>query len=395
MKKKKGGKIILAAVAGVVLTVVVFYVQAANVEEVEAYRVNKGNIEEGVQIRGRVELEHKKKIYSELSAFVRNISVAEGSRVRADTKLAELEVDGLDTIIKKAGIDLKTSAEMVKNLESVSIPDLTKAFQLQQENYDRIRQSYESGSAALVELDAARMQQLESEMALKDAQHQLKIAKQNTEQAKLQLQDAGKNLEKISVVSTMDGVILNKFTEENCAVQPGTPLFEVGDTASAYVRVDVLASDAVKVKLGQKASITGEAAGNRPVEGEVSYIAPEAETKLSSLGVEQQRVEVRIHFDDVSLKQKPGYDVEVGIVTQNRNGLQIPLDSVFDSDGKDSVFVIKDDRLEIRNIMTGLENSRFIEVTDGLAEGDYVVANLKNSLKPGQKVNFLSEGMGK
>lgn len=390
MKKRKNNKIILFAVTGAVLIAGMLFVRASGAESIEAYKIGTGNIEESIQVRGRVELEHKQKIYSELSAFVRNISAAEGDRVQTESKLAELEADDMDTIIKKAGIDLDTSSETVRNLESEIIPDLTKAYQLQKDKYERISQSYESGSIALAELDASKLQLLEAELALKDARYQLKIAKQNMEQAKLQQQDAGKNLGKISVVSGISGVILNKFVDENCAVQPGTPLFEVGDTRSACVRVDVLAEDAVKVRIGQKALISGEVAGSRVIEGEVSYMAPKAETKMSSLGVEQQRVEVRIRFDHAELTQKPGYDVEISIVTQSRNALQVSVDSVFDSEGKDSVFIVMDGRLKIRNITTGLENGRFMEVAKGLAEGDYVVASLKNSLKPGQKVNILN-----
>ena len=138
--------------------------------------------------------------------------------------------------------------------------------------------------------------------------------------------------------------------------------------------------DIAKIEKGQNVIISGDVLNDEEIQGEVYYIAPKAEGRVSSLGIEQQRVEVRIKFDNAGSELKPGYTLDADIAVQEKsNTLYVPDKSVFKIDGKDSVFVVKNSRLEPRTIVSGFENDDFIEVISGVSEGEIVVVDLTAS----------------
>lgn len=123
------------------------------------------------------------------------------------------------------------------------------------------------------------------------------------------------------------------------------------------------------------------------IDGEVYYIAPKAESSVSSLGVEQQRVEIRLRYDNGTLNLRPGYGLDVDIITDERQStLYVPGKAVFDMNGKDCVFIVNDGKLVLRQVAKGIENNDYIEITKGISEGDIVVVDPGNSLKPGARV---------
>lgn len=98
----------------------------------------------------------------------------------------------------------------------------------------------------------------------------------------------------------------------------------------------MLVDDISKIKIGQNAIISGDAIDDRKLQGKVYYIAPRAESRVSSLGVEQQRIEVRIRFDNHLLKLKPGYVLDTDIITTEKpSTIYVPDKAVFELDGKD------------------------------------------------------------
>src|SRR5262249_3725634 len=148
------------------------------------------------------------------------------------------------------------------------------------------------------------------------------------------------------------------------------------------VEADVLSQEVVRVKAGTPVEVSGPAIGPKPAAATVSLIYPAGFTKISSLGVEQQRVKTIMVFapEDVTRLRSargPGVDyrVRVRIFTAERSAtLTIPRSALFrGADGGWRVFAVHDGRAEIKEVTMGLSNDEQAEITGGLAENDMVI----------------------
>lgn len=412
--------LIIAAVAITAITVVNY----SNIAEVRVETVQKGSIKELVELRGKVELDNSEEVYAKLQGFIDEINAEEGDVVNEDEKLLKLSVDDLDFAIKRAKALYDASNAELQSFKNSIKPGQVKVAEAEQEqakavmeaalqnyrnkqdSYDKLRILYDNGAISEKDIKDAKTLLVASEGDFIKAEQAVYIAKYNLDMlndgvskediqaleanvavAKVQLDELVNNKGKTNLYSPMEGVVLAKYAKKGQGVQPGTLLYEVGNYDSAYVRVDVLTDDISKIKEGQKAIISGDVLNGKEIQGEVYFIAPKAENKLSTLGVEQQRVEVRIRFDNTSLKLKPGYTLDVDIITKEKmDSIYIFYKSVFDMNGKDSVFIVKDNKLELKTIECGIENDDFIEVLSGLNEGEKVVLDPGSDLKLGKRV---------
>lgn len=205
-------------------------------------------------------------------------------------------------------------------------------------------------------------------------------------QAEAQLTNARLQLSNADIKAPIDGVVMRRSVEPGTFVQPGTALFKVGTPAQLEVRADILESDAVKLAVGQKAVISGDVLGDKTLPGEVTAVAPEAVAKVSSLGVEQRRMPVKVRLQDNGIL-KPGFNVDVRIITgEKASTLSVPEESLFSDQGREAVFVVEGGKAVKRRVHTGLRNKESVEITDGLKAGEKVIREPDNSLVDGTKV---------
>ncbi len=370
-------RVIKGMLIGLAILAIVWIINYFRANEVQVGTVLRGEITEYIKIRGKVELDRKEKVCSKWPGVVGNVLVKEGSTVGPDTALLILEVlnpGNASSELEKARIAAKAALE---------------DHSYQKEKLGKYRQLYRDGIVSEEVVKDQEMLVIAAERAQIEAEQQYKIVADNYLFTGKQETGAIKeNNGLMRVYAGTKGRVLTKYIENGTQVVPGTPLFEIGDEDSDYyVRVDVLTDDAVKLKLGQRAVLTGKALDDMEVQGWVNFIAPKAETVLSSLGVEQQRVEVRIEYAYQKYPLKLGYGVDVKLITASEpNTLYAPEKAVFEKNGCDYVFAIKDNKLKLQPIRAGIENDDFIQIRGGLQEGDKIVADPDNSLKPGIKV---------
>jgi len=156
---------------------------------------------------------------------------------------------------------------------------------------------------------------------------------------------------------------------------------------SIEIECDVLSEDVTAVRPGDKVVIRGKALRGRTIEGTVERIYPAGFEKISSLGVEQQRVKTIIEFDNSEAKLRPGTSVDVEIVTAEAQGvLAVPDRAVFREGDSWAVFVIESGHAELRKVEVGLRNEDWAEIRAGLQPTDVVIAELTNDIKPGVRV---------
>ena len=179
--------------------------------------------------------------------------------------------------------------------------------------------------------------------------------------------------------------------QHECAgvVAPGEPLLEIGDTRSLEVATDVLSADAVQIKPGMKV-LYERWGGALPLEGQVLRVEPVGFTKVSALGVEEQRVLVISGFtSDPQLWQTlgDGYRVESRFVLwQQEDVLQIPLTALFRSGDQWALFVVEDNQAKRRVVKVGQRNGLSAQILDGLKEGETVITHPDDAIEEGVRV---------
>jgi len=193
--------------------------------------------------------------------------------------------------------------------------------------------------------------------------------------------------------AVIDGVVLKVSRESEGPIQPGTPIMEIGNPDDIEIVVDLLSEDAVRVALGDPVIISGWGGDN--LTGRVSLIEPFAFTKVSALGIEEQRINVIVSLDEPEKATAlgHGYRVDVAVVTwQQEDVLSVPMTTLF-RQGKDwMVFVNKNNRASLQNIEIGEINGRYAQVLDGVVEGDQVIEHPSGRIEHKRRiVNRLEE----
>jgi HlyD family secretion protein len=182
------------------------------------------------------------------------------------------------------------------------------------------------------------------------------------------------------MVSPVNGHVLRLMDENARTVMAGTPLLEVGDTQDIELVVDVLSEDAVQIAVGNLVHITGWG-GPSVLSGSVRLVEPYAYTKISTLGVEEQRVNIIIDLDQIPEALGVGFRAEASIVIwQSDDALSIPVSAVFQRKGSWYTCVVLGEVVEEREIQVGARSATQVEVISGLNEADEVV------VFPGQDV---------
>ncbi len=220
------------------------------------------------------------------------------------------------------------------------------------------------------------------------------LAKERAE-ASARLEQAMLNQKRGTMTSPVSGVVLHREVESERLLPAGSVLLEIGRLDDMEVEAEVLTQEAVRIAEGQPVEMLGPTVGSIDARGTVRKTFPSGFTKVSSLGVEQQRVKVIIEFDSESLTRLRsqrrigvGYRLRVRIITDEQpRALRIPRSAAFRGiDGAWTAFVVRGSRAHLQKIEIGLSNDEWIEVRHGLAEGDRVIPAPEADLVEGAKV---------
>lgn len=306
-----------------------------------------------LNVRGRSEAE------SEVRAAEAAIELAVAERVRSN---AELEF---------------AKSELARNEPLVTRGTISKA------EYDRAR----------LEVDRARARLAEARANVDVKRSQLEMARAAliTVRSLEQGSDTPGGDERfvIPVRAPIDGRVMRIMQESEAVVTAGTPILEVGDQSELEIVVDLLSSDAVRVSEGD-AVIIEEWGGAQNLAGVVRRVEPFGFTKISALGIEEQRVNVIIdlaspHEQWGSLGH--GYRVETRIIIEEHEGvLKIPVSALFRTGERWSVFVDRDGVARLQIIDLGGRNALEAEVTSGLSEGERVILHPSDQIADGVRV---------
>jgi HlyD family secretion protein len=223
-----------------------------------------------------------------------------------------------------------------------------------------------------------------------DHEFQIKAYKAQINQIKNEINIIEKELSKTSIRAEFEGPVLEVFLKDRTTLPSGSKVLKIGDLKTISIQADILSEEIPQIKVGLPVEISGKALANKKVFGKVSRIYPIGFTKISALGVEQQRVKVLVNFDNTTFKLRPETSVDIKIITEeHKKVLTLPERTIFKDKERWFVFKINnDDKLELKEVKIGLKNEDNVEVIQGLSENEVVALEPDNKLKEGLKVKF-------
>jgi HlyD family secretion protein len=195
----------------------------------------------------------------------------------------------------------------------------------------------------------------------------------------------------VNVKAPLRGKVLRVVEESERVIAAGAPIVELSNPSRLEVVLELLSTEAVKVSPGAMASIENWG-GPQPLEARVRVIEPAAFTKVSALGIEEQRVNVVADLVEVSALLGDGYRVEGSIVIwESENALKVPVSALFRRGESWSLFVVEGGAAHLRDVEVGHRTPFEAEITSGLQEGAQIIVHPSNQVIDGARVVFDTE----
>lgn len=258
----------------------------------------------------------------------------------------------------------------------------------------RLRQLHDLNAVSASQWEAAQRAYRMSAEAYRSATFAEDIARFELEQTHAALMPSREGSQgaedwRFPIESPISGKVLRIFQESTAVVTPGAPLLEVGDPTDLELEIDVLSSDAVKIQPGQHVIIQ-HWGGDFDLTGIVRLVEPSAFTKVSALGVEEQRVNAIIDIIN-PVQERPtlgdGFRVEVRIIVwEGSDLLLVPMSCLFREDDDWLVFVMRDGLAHKQPVQISHRNAEFAEVLSGLSQGDAVIMHPGDNIAEGVAV---------
>ena len=371
---------------------------------VETDLVTRGALAVTVVEEGRTRIRNRYVVSANIAGFLQRVPVRAGDPVVAgQTLLATVRAASASFLDPRARAQAEAavqSANAVCLQRNEQVNSAAAELDLGQRELTRARRLKETGAIAVQALELAmnRVEVLEDQLA--SAKFALKVAGYELEQAKAALVhvedervDAGRLIE---IRSPVTGCVLNVFEESARVVAADTPIMEVGNPRDLEVEVELLSTDAVNVKRGADVSIV-RWGGDVPLRGNVVLVEPGAFLKVSALGIEEQRVKVRVDLVDLPENVLGDrYRVEARITTwSNEDVLRIPSAALFRR-GKDwMTFTVEKNRAKLTRVSIDHNNGNLAEVKNGLGEGQRVILYPADAVEDGASVRIALESQSK
>lgn len=394
-RPKRNGKWLVMVVVVLVVVIGVSYESMTGGQPVMVATAARGTVREYVEEKARTTVPRLYHVTMPINGRILPIEVAAGERVAKGQVLARLEADDWTDALKEATA-LVGAMEDAQAVMDAKIQASEAMLSFSKWIMDAKTRLYEQNQTSEIEEKEARrdyevdMGGIAEDKALKSAVDGfLSIARLLPIYVKRQL---GRS----TVASPIDGLVLKRHVWNEQVLQAGAPLLDVADLSTLEITADLLTEQTVRVRPGHEVEIFGESIGKEPLRGRVRLIEPLAFTKVSSLGVEQQRAPVRISFDQEAYGswQAGGkslgleYRVQVRIITAEReDALIVPRTVLFRNDRQQwQAYVVRDGKAELVTLRLGLLNDEEAEVLEGLAEGDQVIIAPDAALRAGTRV---------
>jgi HlyD family secretion protein len=393
MMKPSQRRLILWAVLGGAVVLALFIAFRPQAVPVDIEVANSGSLVVTVDEEGETRVRDIFVLSAPVAGRMLRIEAEAGDEVIANqTVIAEIEpVDPtfLDFRSEAQAQAAVRAAESAKTLAQAEVDQAAAELEFARAEVERARELIVDNTISQRALDDAERNDKTAKAAYATTLAGLQVRTFELERARAELLSPAEirlkrgDCECVPISAPVDGRILRVLQESEGVVPAGKPLLEIGDPADLEIVVDLLSADAVKVAAGQRVIIEGWG-GDTPVAGRVRRVEPFGFTKISALGIEEQRVNVIIDFTSPReqwARLGHGYQVDLRIVLwEGVDVVKLPLTALFRDGDQWAVFVESGGRAQHRNVKIGRRNGLEAEITGGIQLGEHVV------MHPGDKV---------
>lgn len=357
---------------------------------VEVGKVTRGPLVVTVDEEGMTRVKNRYIVSAPVGGQLRRIDWKAGAAVEAGkTVLAVIEGGGADFLDARSLAQAEArvrAAEAAHAAASAQVERARAAAKMFAGDFERLKQLFGQKVLSAQEFDIGQMRTTTAAQDERAAEFSLKVAEFEWQQARALLSrgQPGGGGEPLVITSPVSGRILRVFQESARMVPGGFSLMEVGDPTDLEVRIEVLSRDGVAIRPGARVMLE-QWGGTESLTARVRHVEPSAFTKISALGVEEQRVYVLADFTD-ALEKRPtlgdSYRVEARVVVwESATALRAPAGALFQRGGVWQAFGVEGGSTRLRTVKIGRSNGVETEVVEGLAEGAQVV------VYPGDKVS--------
>ena len=361
---------------------------------VDLTTVTRGPLSVTIDEDGDTRVHHRFVVSAPLAGRVERIDLDPGDTVTQGAPVARLHAEPAQFLDARSRAEAAAAMEAARGLVGRARADEQRAraaLDLATADLAREEALDASGLTTRQALDTRKSGVATAREALNAAGFAVAAATADLERARARLLPASLDGggRTITVTSPVDGVVLKRFLDSESVVPAGAKLVELGDPRHVEIVADLLSSDAVRVRPGMRVALS-EWGGDRAMGGVVERVEPSGFTKVSALGVEEQRVNVIIDVDDdraAWTAMGDGFRVEVAITVWHADDVvTLPTGALF-RDGTDwAVFAVADGRARLTRLTLGHRTPLAAEVTAGLDAGARVVVHPPDTLADGDRV---------
>jgi HlyD family secretion protein len=360
--------------------------------------VSRGDLQVTVNEEGMTRVKNRYVIASPVAGQLRRIDWKPGAVVEAGkTVLAVLESGGADILDARSLVQAEARVRAAEAAVAQAVAQRARAVanaNLQREDFARQKTLFASGALSRQEFDAAETRATTTAQEARAAEFAGQIVEFEAAQARALLlrgqpAGAGARGEPLVILSPVSGRVLRVMQESERLVTAGFALLEVGDPTDLEARIEVLSRDGVAIQTGARVQLE-QWGGPAALNARVRVVEPSAFTKVSALGVEEQRVYVIVDFTDpLEVRRSLGdnYRVEAQIETwSGQNILKVPAGALFQRGAQWQTYVEEGKRAILRTVRVGRSSGRETEILEGLSEGQNVVVYPGDQIANGSRI---------
>lgn len=362
----------------------------------ETVQVKRGPLRVTVDEEGKTRLKERYVVSAPVSGYMERIHLREGDTIGAGqalTRIALPPAPFLDPRTRSQGFAELNAAESRIAAAQERGRAARANLEYWRSELDRTNRLLKSGDIARSRYDQAVAEEAKASAAVREEEAAVESTRADLRRARAAVEQTSRvdpaKSEAVAVTAPVGGRVVRLVRESAGPVTAGEALVEIGDAKTIEVEVEVLSPDAVKITPGTRV-LFARWGGESALEGSVQQIEPSGRTKVSALGVEEQRVAVIAIITSPPEQWRAldaGYRVEASFVLWEASDvLQIPSSAVFRTEGKSAVFVVEGGVARRRAVNLGHHAGLYVEALDGLKPGEEIVAHPEASIQDGVMV---------
>lgn len=432
MKKKTLWWIIGLSAVVLIILIIIGKSSGSNDTKVAVEAAAPHTIIETVTASGKIYPETEVKISPEVSGEITELNIEEGDSVFKGQVLVKINPAIYSSIVTQASASVAETRARARNAEQMTAQAKAQ-FEQQKSLFERNKKLYNDKVISALEFEQAQAQYLSAKASYEASMASSAGGEYSVEAASANLTQARENLRRTTIIAPVTGVVsqLNVKLGERVvgtAQMAGTEMLTIADMSRIEVRVEVSETDIAKVKLNDTTIIAADAYRNRRFTGVVSKISVSSTSSGKGVMSTDQVTNYTVHililqnsYNDLNTELqkgsfvfKPGMSSSVEIQTRrDANTLAVPVNAVTTRDWPDSVkkamdasgideirqvvFVYdkEENKVFIRDVKTGIQDNEYIQITDGLQEGEEVViapyGAIARTLKDKSKVSVTDK----